>query len=327
MDSPTGTIPASREPVRVLIAFEIDERLKAKIDAQQITIEIIAIAPIKQLASEQLKRAEVVLCGDFNAEQFVQCPDLRWIHKMSTGVDRMLYPELLRSPVVLTNSAGAHAIPIAEHVIGVMLANVKDFPKAFRRQLQHKWLKENTGVLYGKTVGMVGMGHVSAEIARLARAMSMKTLATRRRPVPSCAVDELMPQDKLHDMLGRSDFVVITLPLTPQTRGMFGPAEFRAMRPDSYFINIARGQIVDEGALVEALQSGQISGAALDVAMVEPLPPDSPLWSMENVIITPHTSGHSEFAHERAIDLFCSNLERYWRCEELVNAVDKEAGY
>lgn len=327
MDRPSGAIHASRKPVCVLIAFDMDEALKAKIETQPIPVEVVACANLKQLTSEQLARAEVVICGDFNAEQFVQSPNLRWIHKMSTGVDRMLYPELLASSVVLTNSAGAHAIPIAEHVIGAMLAIVKEFPKAFRRQQQHSWVKEHTGELYGKTLGIVGMGHVAEEIARLAKAMSMKTIATRRRPIPTNAVDELLPQDRLDEMLGRSDFVVITLPLTPGTRGMFGPAEFRAMKPAAYLINIARGQIVREASMVVALQTGQIAGAALDVASVEPLPADSPLWSMGNVIITPHTSGHSYRVSERAVDLFCDNLVRFWNGEELVNRVDKEAGY
>ncbi len=315
------------KPVRVVIAFELSDPLLAKVLSVPAPLEIVAVAPQKELTDDQLGRAEVALCWDFDAEQFRRSRNLRWIHKMSTGVDRMLYPELLNSPVTLTNSAGAHAIPIAEHVIGVMLAFVKELPKAARRQREHRWVKERTRELYGQTLGIVGMGRVGSEIARLAKAMSMTTLAVRRRELPAECVDELLPMERLQELLHRSDFVVVTLPLTAHTRGMFGAKEFRAMSPESYFINIARGQIVREESLIEALQAGQIAGAALDVAAVEPLPAESPLWDMENVIITPHTSGHSTRINERAVDLFCQNLGRYWRGESLINVVDKQAGY
>ncbi len=316
-----------RSPVKVVIAFNIKDSLLSKLQAAGVPLEIVAIASQKELTDPQLSQAEVVLCWDFDAEQFKRSPNLRWIHKMSTGVDRMLYPELVNSPVILTNAAGAHALPIAEHVIGVMLAIVKELPRASRFQRQHRWVKDFTRELGGQVLGIVGMGHVGEEIARLAKAMSMTTMAVRRRDLPAQHVDQLLPMDGLHDLLRRSDFVVVTLPLTPRTRGLFGAEEFRAMRPTSYFINIARGQIVHEPALIEALKGGQIAGAALDVAAVEPLPAESPLWDMENVIITPHTSGHSTRVNDRAVDLFCQNLGRYWMGEQLVNVVDKQAGY
>ncbi|HEX9016977.1 MAG TPA: D-2-hydroxyacid dehydrogenase [Chloroflexota bacterium] len=322
-----SSVSRDSSPVKVAIAFEISAPLLSKVKSTPVPVEVVAATSREKLTPAQLAEAEVVICWDFGPEQLALSPKLRWIHKMSTGVDRMLYPEFVQSPVVLTNAAGAHAIPIAEHVIGVMLAMVKELPKAARRQRQHQWIKEHTRELYGQTLGIVGMGHVGTAIARLAKAMSMTTLAVRRRDLPAQFVDEMVPMEQLHQMLGRSDFVVVTLPLTPSTRGMFGPEEFRAMRPGAYFINIARGQIVREDALIDALRTGKIAGAMLDVAAVEPLPAESPLWDMENVIITPHTSGHSTRVNERAMDLFCENLVRYRKGEALVNVVDKLAGY
>jgi len=316
----------NQKRTQVLIAFNLQDKLSAQVQ-QNPSVDIVAVADRTRLTDEQLQQAEVVLCWDFGPEYFTRCPNLRWIHKMSTGVDRMLYPELVQSSVVLTNSSGAHAIPMAEHVIGVMLAIVKDLPGSFRKQLSHTWAKEYTRELYGKAVGIVGTGHVGIEVAKRAKVMGMTVLGLRRRGLQTDYVDQMFSRDHLHDLLGRSDFVVVALPLTPETRGLFSEAEFDAMRPDAYFINIARGQIVQQDALTQALQNRHIAGAALDVAAVEPLPPDSPLWDMKNVILTPHTSGHSVSVNARAIDLFCDNLLRYQRGEPLVNVVDRHAGY
>lgn len=314
-------------PIKVVIAFNIAEHLLEKIRRTETATEIVAVGEPSRLSPEQLRVAEIVLCWDYRPEHLLSSPNLRWIHKMSTGVDRMLYPELLQSNVILTNSSGAHAIPIAEHVIGVMLAFVKDLPLAFRKQQKHAWIKEHTRELYGRTAGIIGLGKVGDEVAKRAKAMSMNVLAVRRRDIGSDLVDEILPVERLHELLGRSDFVVMTLPLTAATRNYLKATDFAAMRPDAYFINIARGQVVDEPALIDALHKRHIAGAALDVAAVEPLPPENPLWDMENVIITPHTSGHSEHVHSRAVDLFCSNLGRFRRGEPLVNVVDKVAGY
>jgi len=322
----TGTNLLNQKRIQVLIAFNLQDKLLAQVQ-QNPSVEIVAIADRTQLTDEQLQQAEVVLCWDFGPEYFTRCPRLRWIHKMSTGVDRMLYPELVHSSVILTSSSGAHAIPMAEHVIGVMLAIVKDLPGSFRKQLSHTWVKEYTRELYGKVVGIVGTGHVGTEIAKRAKIMGMTVLGLRRRDLQTDYVDQMFPRDRLHDLLNRSDFVVVALPLTPETRGLLGEAEFNAMRSDAYFINIARGSIVQQEALIQALQNRHIAGAALDVAAVEPLSPDSPLWDMKNVIITPHVSGHSVSVNARAIDLFCENLLRYQHGEPLVNVVDRQAGY
>ncbi|HEX9074449.1 MAG TPA: D-2-hydroxyacid dehydrogenase [Anaerolineae bacterium] len=323
MESQSGSSPGN---TRVLIAFDLAPQLLDRV-RQMPSVEIVAVADQAQLTESQLSQAEVVLCWEFGPELFRRAPHLRWIHKMSTGVDRMLYPELVASPVQLTNSSGAHAIPMAEHVIGFMLAVAKDLSGAFRRQSQHVWDKQYTQELYGKTVGIVGMGHVGTEIAKRARVMGMTVLGLRRRAIPNEYVDEMVPPGRLHDLLGRSDFCVVTLPLTAMTRGLFAEAEFRAMRRDACFINVARGSIVQEPALIRALEEGWIGGAALDVAAVEPLPPTSPLWDMKNVIITSHTSGHSVNVNARAVNLFCENLVRYRRGEPLLNVVDRIAGY
>jgi D-2-hydroxyacid dehydrogenase (NADP+) len=322
----TDTQLQNPQRTKILIAFDLQAKLLAQVQ-QNPSVEIVAVADRTRLTEEQLRQAEVVLCWDFGPEHLTRCPNLRWIHKMSTGVDRMLYPELVASSILLTNSSGAHAIPMAEHVIGVMLAIVKDLPGSFRKQLNHTWGKEYTRELCGKTIGIVGTGHVGGEIAKRAQAMEMTVLGLRRRERATDYVDEMYPADRLRDLLQRSDFVVVALPLTRATRHCFGAVEFNAMRSDAYFINIARGEVVQEDALIKALQDGRIAGAALDVAAVEPLPASSPLWDMKNVIITPHTSGHSVNVNARAVALFCDNLLRYQRGEPLINIVDRQAGY
>lgn len=256
-----------------------------------------------------------------------ETPNLRWVHTISAGVDHVLFPELIEADIVLTNASGVFNVPIAETVIAYMLAVAKRLPEFFAQQQAHRWQVLGLQELRGRTVGVLGLGQIGSEIARLSRALGMSVLGLRQHPRPSEHAHEVLPPERLRDLLARSDFVVITLPLTRQTERLIGSAELAAMKPGAWLINVARGGIVDEEALIEALKEQRIGGACLDVFAEEPLPADSPLWEMPNVIITPHNSWSSPLLHEREAELFLENLRRYVQGEPLLNVVDKRIGY
>ena len=257
-------------------------------------------------------------------------PALRWVHSPSAGVDHLLIPEIVESEIVLTNSAGAHAIPIAEFVLMCMLAHAKRARALLALRPEDAWDHEDRlllGELYEKTALIIGLGSIGEEIARRAAAFGMRVLGSRRRPRPTTAVDLVVGEDGWRDLLPEADFVVIAAPLTERTRGMVDADAFARMRPDAYLINIARGPIVDTGALLEALHTGRIAGAAIDTPPVEPLPPDHPLWRAPNTWITPHISYSSPRGRERLFQIFFENLRRFRAGEPLINVVDKRAGY
>jgi phosphoglycerate dehydrogenase-like enzyme len=260
---------------------------------------------------------------------------LRWVQLTSAGVDRMLDSELARSGVTITTASGVHSVPIGEYVMGVMLALAKGLPGAMRAQTERAWRPYLAEELHGKTVGIVGLGAIGGYVAMLAKADGMRVLAMRRsaqkRSSGAAAavsdVDELLPPSDLPYLLSESDYVVIAVPLTAESRGLIGERELRSMKPTARIINIARGPIIDEAALVRALKEGWIAGAALDVFEQEPLSPESELWALENLILTPHISGGTPVYMERAVELFCDNLRRYLKGEPLRNAVDVHRGY
>ncbi len=265
-----------------------------------------------------------------------RAPRLRWVQLTSAGVDRLLETPLVRSAAVtVTTASGIHAVPIGEYVIGAMLAFAKGLPRALRAQAEGTWRPYWADELLEKTVGIIGMGPIGRHVAKLAKALGMRVLATRRSASARASgaeatladVDELVPLSDLPYLLSESDYVVVAVPLTAESRGMIGEAELAAMKPAAVIINIARGAVIDEAALVRALKAGRIAGAALDVFEREPLPAESELWRMENVMVTPHISGGTPRYMERAVDLFCDNLRRYLAGEPLLNAVDAERGY
>jgi D-2-hydroxyacid dehydrogenase (NADP+) len=259
-----------------------------------------------------------------------RAPNLRWVQLTSAGVDRAARSGLLESEIMLTSASGLHATPIGEFVLCVMLMFCKGAPKFVRAQERREWVRYMSQELYGKTVGVVGLGHIGSEVARLAKVFGCRVIATRRSVAQRTRdelVDELLPASELLALLGESDFVVLSVPLTKETRHLIGEAELRAMRSTGVLINIARGAVVDEAALVRALNEGWIGGAGLDVFEQEPLPPESELWGMENVILSPHLSGGTEIYNQRAAGIFCENLRRYLAGEPLLNLADAERGY
>jgi phosphoglycerate dehydrogenase-like enzyme len=259
---------------------------------------------------------------------------LRWIHTGAAGVSSLLHPELIKRDIVLTNSAGIHAPPIAETVLGMMLHFARGLDHAVRAQQRAEWRPDayesgESGIreLAGATVGIVGYGGIGREIARRARALDMHIAALRRTPAPGDSAEVITGDDALGQLLANSDIVVLCVPATEQTRGMIGRDELARMQSGAVLINVARGSIVDEAALVDALRGRHLRGAGLDVFATEPLPSDSPLWSLPNVLITPHVSATSPQFWEREGDLILENVRRYLAGRELRNVVDTAAGY
>lgn len=260
---------------------------------------------------------------------------LRWAHTASAGAGGSLHAAMRASDVVLTNAAGIYAEPMADTVLAMMLHFARGLDFAVRAQAGRRWWKEPwegadapVRELAECTVGIVGLGGIGRAVARRAAALGMRVLATRRGPGGGPeGVEVLAGAEGLERLLPRSDFLVVTVPLTEATRGMIGEAELRRLPPGAVLVNVARGGVVDEDALVAALASGRLRGAGLDVFAREPLPADSPLWSLPNLLVTPHVSGTSHRYWRRQTDLILDNIRRYLAGEPLRNTVDKEAGY
>jgi len=241
---------------------------------------------------------------------------IRWIHALGAGVEHFPFDLLRRRDIVVTNSRGVYAEALAEFVIAAMLWFAKDLRRLLQNQNARRWEPYTVHRLEGATVGIIGYGAVGRAVARRAEAFATRVLTLRRHE--GMALDELIPS---------SDYLVLSAALTPETRGLIDAKRIASMRPTAVLINVSRGTVVDEAALIEALRSRRIRGAALDVFEVEPLPPAHPLWTLDNVLISPHTADHAADSHARAIDLFLGNLERFQKGEPLANVVDKDLGY
>ena len=291
---------------------------------------------LKQLrreAERALARAEVLLTEVVPPDLPTRAPHLRWVQLPLAGANRAMRPEIVDGPIRVTVARGVLGRTIAEHVLGTILFFSRRFDQAVAAQRKRQWDPERMvpWELGGKRLGVIGFGDIGRHLARLARAFHMKTVAIRRsqeRPLSNAGdVDLLLPPSQLHELLEMSDFVTVAVPLTPETRGLIGDAELHRMKPTAYFINVARGEIVDQQALIEALRQGLIAGAALDVFVHEPLPRESPLWSMPNVLITSHVAGPSPAYLDANVDLFCANLARYLEGKPLLHEVNKERWY
>lgn len=259
--------------------------------------------------------------------------NLRWFQQWAAGADWLLrYPEAVNLDFVLTSASGVHPIQISEHVFAFLLAFAREFHRAMRAQGRRKWIPQDRHAdlfeLAGKTMVLIGVGTIGAQTARVATAFGMRVLGVRRHPGVSVpGVEAMFGPNQLLDVLPEADFVVVTAPLTRETQGMIGERELRAMKPTAYVVNIGRGGIIREDALIRALKEGWIAGAGLDVFESEPLPEDSALWGMDNVIITSHYAGITPHYNERAMAIFLDNLRRYRAGEPLRNVVDKRLGY
>lgn len=246
---------------------------------------------------------------------------LKWFHTFSAGVDSPVFQRLIDRGTILTNSSGASAPSIAQYVLAMMLHRVKRMGEWHEQKARREWRQLAAGELTGQTCGIIGTGAIGGEVARLAQAFGMRVLGIRRSDRPAKHLDEQLPMRRMPYLLKQSDYVVIACPLTKETEGLIGEGELRAMKPSATLINVARGRVVDEAALVRALEEGWIGGACLDVFAQEPLAESSPLWSMANVVVSPHNSGFSPLNMERSMAIFLDNLERLVNGRRMRNRV------
>lgn len=319
----------------ILLALEPDTLPEEQLDRVRDVVlddrELI-VTRDKDVIQAVIDQIEIA-AGWFPRSLLPQASNLRWFQQWAAGADWLLRdPEAVEMDFVLTNMSGIHAIPASEHVFALLLAFARELSPALRAQRHSKWIPydqhQHLFELAGKTMVLVGVGAIGERIARIAAAMDVRVLGIRRNPsVGATGVNTMYGPDQLHDLLPQADFVVLTVPLTPETRGMIGGQELRAMKPTAHLINVGRGGIVDDDALLQALRHGWIAGAGLDVFETEPLPEDSPLWELDNVIITSHYAGVTPHYHERALRVFRSNLERYLAGLPLRNVVEKTLGY
>ncbi len=285
-----------------------------------------------------LPGADVAFTPFVDRDVFPAAARLQWIQSPAVGVGSLMFPELLASPVVVTSARGIRARSIAEHVIGVLIALARRLPDAMRAQGAHRWAQEElegpdsrVRTISGMRLGIVGLGSIGLEVAKLAGPLGMRITGIRRtakRPdadIPG--LDQVWGIERLPELLESSDAILLAAPHTPQTKQIIGPAELQRVKRGAFLINIARGKLIDDAAVVDALLDGRLGGAALDVFTREPLEPESPYWDLPNVIVTPHTSGSMPDYWTPLIALFSENLRRFEHGEPLLNVVDKAAGY
>ncbi|MEA2570039.1 MAG: hypothetical protein QOI24_2040 [Acidobacteriota bacterium] len=263
---------------------------------------------------DALRDADVIVVapreGRLLREVWPHAARVRWVHALAAGVESLVFPEL---DVTLTNSRGIFADALGEWALAAMLFFAKDLRRLVRNQDASLWAPFNVTRLEAATVGIIGFGSIGRAVARRAEALDMRIVATRATP--------------LDELLAAADYVVISTPLTPETRRLIAARELALMKPNAVLINIGRGAVVDEAALIDTLRAGRIRGAALDVFENEPLAAGHPFWSMENVLLSPHCADHTDDAHDRTMQFFLENLRRFQDGEPLVNLVDKAKGY
>jgi phosphoglycerate dehydrogenase-like enzyme len=284
---------------------------------------------------EAAPEADVMLVGDFESVRLLRAvyplaTRLRWLHSLSAGLDGVLTPEIVASPVPMTNGRGMFSVPLSEWAVGAIVYFAFDFRRLIRQQEEGRWERFSPDGVAGRTLGIAGYGEIGAAIARRIRPFGVKILALRRKPERSAGdplVDAAYRPEQLREMLALSDFVVVATPLTEATRGWIGAAEIAAMKPSAVIINVGRGAVIDEAALIAALASGKIRGAALDVFATEPLPAGHPFFRMKNVLISPHCADWTPGFKEHALEAFLENFERFQKGEPFQNLVDKRAGY
>jgi len=283
-----------------------------------------------------LPEADAAFTPFVDRDVFPSASRLRWVQSPAVGVGSLMFPELLASPVVITSSRGIRARAIAEHVLGVTIALARRLPVAIRAQVAHRWAQEelegasvDVRTLQGQRMGIVGLGAIGLELVKIAAPFGFRVSAIRRRADQSRpeGVEDVWPLDRLPDLLAQSDVVVLAVPHTPDTKRLIGKRELDRIKRGALLVNIARGKLVDDDAVIAALGDGRLGGVALDVFSEEPLDPASPYWDLPNVIITPHTSGAMQDFWTPLVALFSENLRRFEKGEPLLNIVDKVAGY
>jgi phosphoglycerate dehydrogenase-like enzyme len=284
-----------------------------------------------------LPEADVVVTDALTDDQLARAPRLRWLSSLAAGLNGIATPAVLAREVVVTGSSGVHGPNIAEHLLAMILMFTRGFPKWFRAQLGRRWERDlkspadGPGELTGQTLLIVGLGHIGEALATRARPFGVRVVGLKddpgRRHDADVGVDELLPVTALDEALDRADHVCLTVPLTDATYHLMDARRLARMRPSAFLYNVSRGPVIDESALLAALRAGKLAGAGLDVFEEEPLPATSPLWALENVILTPHVAGATPRYYERAAALFADNLERFLSGGGLVNRFESGRGY
>lgn len=338
----TDPSAGGREPAAIAITPILSARYReedlARIRAAAPRARLVNVS-LEGLSDSSLDDVEVLLRGPMPAASFdrllSRCPRLRWVHSATAGVERVLTPEAAARGLTITNARGVFSEPIAEYTLMMILSVLRRLPELMELQRERTWQPLPAREMHQVTIGIVGLGSIGRTVARLALAFGARVIATRKEPdaardltdpIPD-GMDRILAHDQLPELLAESDFVVLALPLTRETDRLMNGPRLARMKPGSWLINIARGQLVDQRALLRALRSGPLAGAVLDTIWEEPLPPSSPLWDAPGLIITPHTSWSSGRVLDRSIELFCENLQRYREGRPLRNLVDPEAGY
>lgn len=336
-------------PLRILVALnvapELLEQVRA-VDPARVEVRQLGAAERRLMRGEAgadpgarasldeaLSWAQALVCDQraVTPDLPERAPGLRWVQVTNAGIDYLVERGLHRVPILISDGSGIHGVSMSEYVLLMCLAFARRLDVYARAQARHEWAAhEQPRDLAGATLGIVGLGAIGRAVARAARGMGMRTVGLRRSGPGHEAdpdVERVYGPERLHAMLGESDYVLVAAPLTEATRHMIGEAEFRAMKRTAVIVNVARGGLIDERALVRALREGWIAGAGLDVFEEEPLPPDSLLWDMPNVFITPHMAGNSPHYFALVIDLFCRSLRRVLDGGEPLTPIDVDAGY
>jgi D-2-hydroxyacid dehydrogenase (NADP+) len=296
-------------------------------------LEVVQL-PSHEGIAEQIVDAEILVAWSLRPEQAKVAQKLRWIHSTVAAVHLLMIPEIIHSDIIVTNARGINGAVVAEHVIAQIFALAKCLPQAVRLQQKRTWGQDaiwqrRPKEVAGATLGLVGVGSIGREVAKRAVALGMRVLAVREdvsKPAPQ-GIEKVFSLEQLDEMLAAADYVVLAAPVTPRTNLLINAGRIAKMKPGSCLINVGRGPLIEDVALVEALRAGRIRGAALDVFAKEPLAEDSPYWDLENVVITPHTAALTEYLWERQYDLLSENLKRYRTTQPLLGVVDKRKGY
>ena len=314
--------------MNVLLKLDLDDRHVQQIKAVSQDVELVQLQSQGEIL-EAMPDVQVVF-GELSEDMFMLGNKLRWVQVTGAGVDARLFPELVESDIVLTSAKGTVGEHLAEHAMVLLLGLTRGIATAIRKPSwdQRMPIRNAAWELVGLTMGIVGLGGTGRELAQRAHGFGMRIVAVDPEDVEvPHNVEACWKMDRFYDLLEQSDVVVICAPLTAETEGMFDEQAFARMQSHALLINVTRGKIVNEKALMEALRKGKIGGAGLDVTPQEPLPEDHPLWRMENVIITPHVAGGSPNRMDRIVDLFCKNLRRILADKPLLSVIDKNKGY
>ncbi len=320
--------------MKVLFTFDLKDKYIDSLKKSFKNVEIVKSEDMDVL-SEEVKDADVMaamLMRKFDSDLIKKGKNLKWIQSWSAGVDRFLKEDLFdylkENDITLTSVRGIHRESMAEQVIGYLISFSRRFFDLYELQQKREWDRIKVDYLKNKTLAIFGLGAVGQEVARKASAFNMNIIGIKRNTdVEIPHVNQIYSPEQKEEVLNKADYVVVTLPLTDQTRGYFGQKEFQAMKKSAHFINVARGEIVKQAELIKALQDETIAGAALDVFEEEPLPEDSPLYELDDVIITPHTAGLFPHYNKEAVQVFKNNLRLFLEGEEMVNVIDPDLQY